>query len=365
MEDYECSVCLGKRLNREACAVLVNGLSLPDFCRLPITEAREFIERLKVKDVYLKDVVEAVLTRFSFLEKIGLSYLSLERKAPTLSGGETQRIRLARQLGSGLTGALYVLDEPTIGLHPKDTDRLNEALLDLKNKGNTLVVVEHDPQTLQISDHLVDFGPGSGKFGGEVIAQGSYKQILKNPKSLTGQYLSGKKQVVNQHTRRPLPDEWVHIKNASMHNIEGLDVKFPVGLLTCITGVSGSGKSTLIHDILAPLSDLSLKEQKKIKMGIGEIEGMEHFEQVLKITQDPIGLTSRSDVGTYTDVLPKIRELFAMIPEAIMRGLQPKNFSYNHLKGMCTNCWGLGYKKVELLFLPPVKVKCDVCLGCG
>lgn len=363
MENYECSVCLGKRLNRQACAVLVQGVSLPAFCTLPVVEAKQFVEALKVKDSYLKDVKEAVLARLRFLEKIGLTYISLDRKAPTLSGGETQRIRLARQMGSGLTGALYVLDEPTIGLHPKDTDLMNSALLDLRAKGNTLIVVEHDPQILNISDQLVDFGPASGRYGGEVRAQGTLKQIVKNPNSLTGEYLSGKKSVLDHRKHRPLSDVWITLKNCSMHNIQGVTVQFPVGLFTCITGVSGSGKSTLIHDILAPLSELSVKEQKKIKMGIGEIEGMESFEQVLKITQDPIGLTSRSDVGTYTDILPRIRELYAMLPEAALRGLQPKNFSYNHLKGMCTNCWGMGYKKVELLFLPPVKVTCTLCQG--
>ena len=363
MEDYECSICHGNRLNRHACAVLVEGVSLPDFCRLPIDEAKQFIEKIPIEDGYLKDVKAAILNRLLFLEKIGLSYVSLDRKAPTLSGGETQRIRLARQLGSGLTGALYVLDEPTIGLHPRDTDRMNSALLDLKDKGNTLVVVEHDPQTLNISDYLVDFGPGSGRNGGEVIAQGTLKQVLKNPKSLTGQYLTGKKTVLHHQKKRPLPKEWIELKNGSLHNIQKLNVKFPVGLLTCITGVSGSGKSTLIHDILAPLTDLSLKENKKVKTALGEIDGLDSIEQILKITQDPIGLTSRSDVGTYTEVLPKIRELYAMIPDAVMRGLQPKNFSYNHIKGMCTNCWGMGYKRVELLFLPAVKVTCDVCQG--
>ncbi|MDB2613638.1 excinuclease ABC subunit UvrA [Chlamydiales bacterium] len=363
MDHHRCSLCQGKRINALASAVTLNKETLPDLCTYPVDRVISFVKDITLESPYLIDVKKTLLSRLHFLDEIGLNYISLDRTAPTLSGGEAQRIRLARQLGSGLTGALYVLDEPTIGLHPKDTKRLNNALVHLKSLGNTLVCVEHDPETLKIADFVCDFGPGSGKEGGTITASGTLKEIENNPNSLTGQYLSGKKKVPTPKKRRSPNDQWLSLRNANMHNVKNLDVDFPVGLFTCLTGVSGSGKSTLLHDIIAPLLQDSILKRDTYKTPFGELYGIDQFDKLLYITQDPIGLTSRSDVGTYSDILPKIRDFYGQLPEAAIRGLQPKNFSTNHLKGMCTNCWGMGYKKIEMLFLPPVKVICDQCHG--
>jgi excinuclease ABC subunit A len=295
---------------------------------------------------------------------VGLTYISLDRKAPTLSGGETQRIRLARQLGSGLTGVLYVLDEPTIGLHPRDNDRLNQALHKLKNLGNTLLMVEHDPQTIQTADFILDFGPHAGEKGGHITAKGTVKQIQKDKQSLTGAYLSGKKSIALPAIRR-IPDlGFLQIEDASVHNLKDLSLKIPVGAITCLTGVSGSGKSTLMLDVIKPIVEKGILSEDVVDLeGVGKGSGISHFDKLITIDQNPIGLTSRSDVCTYVDVLTRIREFFASLPTAKMRGLQPKHFSYNHRRGMCSHCFGLGYKKVEMYFLPPVKVVCEDCGG--
>ncbi len=294
---------------------------------------------------------------------MGLHYLALERAAPTLSGGEAQRIRLARQLGSGLTGVLYVLDEPTIGLHPRDSHKLNEALTKLKDLGNTLLMVEHDPLTIAKADYILDFGPHAGQLGGHITAKGTYKEILKNKDSLTGAYLSGRLSIERPKKRRPQQKGKLTLLNASLHNLKNLKVDIPVGLLTCVTGVSGSGKSTLINQLLLPAAELAIPSKDKVEYKECTVSGFQNFDKVISIDQKPIGHTSRSDVGTYVDILPKMREFFASLPVARSKGLQGKHFSYNHRRGMCSSCWGMGYRSIEMHFLPPVRVACQDCQG--
>ena len=316
-----CPSCQGTRLNPLARNVRINSVSIADLCKLPIDEAYDFIAALP-QNPLLEETVRQLTHRLHFLKAIGLGYLSLDRAAPTLSGGEAQRIRLARQLGSGLTGCLYVLDEPTIGLHPHNNAMLNEALLHLCSLGNTLILVEHDPLTVQIADYILDFGPGAGKKGGKIIAAGTLEEIKNNPLSLTGNYLSGKKTISIPKKRRKWCDS-LSIKDAAIHNLKHLNLELPLGVFTCITGVSGCGKSTLLFDVILPLV------QKK-------------FEQVLVLNQSPIGHTNRADISTYADLLTSLRYFFASLPSAKTRGLEPKHFSFNHKKGMCTHCFGLG-----------------------
>lgn len=366
LEELECPSCQGARIKPLARYVTINDLAIHEVCRLPIDQAKAFIDRIKlnVQDRKLLDDVKTQLSnRLGFLCDVGLHYLALERRAPTLSGGETQRIRLARQLGSGLTGVLYVLDEPTIGLHPRDNDRLNNTLLKLKELGNTMIMVEHDPLTIATADYILDFGPQAGQHGGHIIAQGTYKQILRNPKSLTGAYLSGKLTVPMPVKRRPFDKGWLTVTGAKANNLKNISISIPVGTMTCLTGVSGSGKSTLMHQVLLPMIERNILVKDTITQESTTISGISHFERVLSIDQNPIGHTVRSDVCTYADVLTRIREFFATLPVARMRGLQPKNFSYNHRKGMCTACWGLGYRRVQMFFLPAVKVVCEECKG--
>lgn len=366
LEEHTCPSCHGSRINPLARHVTIDDLSISDLCQLPIKKTLTFLETLKLNqsDTKLLEEVKAqLLSRLRFLCEVGLHYISLDRKAPTLSGGEAQRIRLARQLGSGLTGVLYVLDEPTIGLHPRDNDRLNNALFQLKNLGNTLLMVEHDPMTIQTADYILDFGPHSGEAGGHITAEGTYKQILRNPKSLTGAYLSGKKSIPTPKKGRREQKGWIKIKNASTHNLKNISVDLPVGLLTCVTGVSGSGKSTLIEDVLLPAVKRGIPRQKSVQFQKATISGIDHFERVISIDQNPLGQTIRSNIGTYTEILPHLREFFASLPAAKMKGLQGKHFSFNHRSGMCTACWGLGYRKVEMHFLPAIKVVCNECQG--
>ncbi len=257
-----------------------------------------------------------------------------------------------------------MLDEPTIGLHPRDNDRLNQALEKLKALGNTLLMVEHDPLTIQHADYILDFGPQSGDHGGHITAKGTLKQILKNPNSLTGRYLSGKLKVPLPEQRRPCDKGWITIRKAAVHNLKNIDVDLPVGVMTCLTGVSGSGKSTLLHQVLLPALQQGLLTHDQVKLNGGTtVSGISHFDKLLSIDQNPIGHTVRSDVGTYVDAFTRLREFFAMLPLAKSKGLQPKHFSYNHRRGMCSGCWGLGYRKVEMNFLPAVKVVCEECKG--
>lgn len=352
LDEIECHSCLGTRIHPLARNVRIQEHSIASLCQIPIQNTLNFIEHLKLPEKLekvLEEVMKQLLGRLRFLVEVGLEYLSLDRRAPTLSNGESQRIRLARQLGSQLTGVLYVLDEPTIGLHPHDNARLNNALSKLKDLGNTLLMVEHDPQTVATADYLLDFGPGAGMHGGHITAQGSYSDILKNPTSLTGAYLSGRETIPLPQKRRKAKNHF-RIENAREHNLKNLTFDIPIGILTCLTGVSGSGKSTLMHEVIKPtIAPL-------INQG-------EPFNKLIVIDQNPIGHTVRSDVGTYSEVLPVLREFYASLAASRVKGLQPRHFSYNHRKGMCTNCWGLGYKKVEMLFLPPVRVVCDQCQG--
>lgn len=366
LEENTCLSCNGARINALARNVTLNKLAIHELCDLPLSEALSFVKGVKLKesDTKLLDEVKTqLINRLTFLCEVGLAYLSLNRKAPTLSGGEAQRIRLARQLGSGLTGVLYVLDEPTIGLHPRDNERLNKALQQLKKLGNTLLMVEHDPLTVATADYILDFGPQSGEHGGHIVAKGTYKQILRSPTSLTGQYLSHKKTIDSQKKKRTPGAGALVISNASKHNLKNISLSLPVGVLTCITGVSGSGKSTLVEDVIIPAVRRGLPHTDRVEIDGAVVSGITQFDRVISIDQNPIGQTNRANVGTYADVLPRMRDFFASLPEAKMRGLQGKHFSYNHRSGMCTNCWGLGYKRVEMHFLPSVKVLCEECQG--
>lgn len=365
LQEQTCLSCQGARIHPLARHVTIQGLAIQDVCRLSIEDALQFVQQLQLDKQELKlleEVQTQLINRLRFLCEVGLHYLSLERRAPSLSGGEAQRIRLARQLGSGLTGVLYVLDEPTIGLHPRDNARLNAALQKLKELGNTLLLVEHDPLTIATADYILDFGPQSGEHGGHITARGTLKQIMRSAQSMTGAYLSGKKHIPVPHKRRPLTKGWLSIRHASKNNLKHIDVDIPIGVLSCLTGVSGSGKSTLLQQILLPALERRLTADSVVIEG-ATISGLSQFDKVIFIDQDPIGHTIRSDVGTYVDVLTRIRDFFSSLPAARAKGLQPKHFSYNHRKGMCTACWGLGYRRVEMHFLPPVKVICEECHG--
>lgn len=339
MRGTNCSSCKGSRLCATARHVLLENHSIGDLCALSIEKAFLFIKKLKVPS-FLMETHLQLLKFHEFLLSIGLKYLSLDRSAPTLSGGELQRIRLARQLGSGLTSCLYVLDEPTIGLHPHNNEMLNKALKNLVDLGNTLILVEHDPMTIREADYLFDFGPKAGKEGGQITAFGTIEEIEKDPNSLTGAYLSGRKKIPIPQKRRPV-QETILIENATLHNLKNITVKIPKGIITCLSGVSGSGKSSLMS---------YLKKSPD-------------FEKIITIDQSPIGQTSRADVSTYSDVQPLIRSLYASLPLACVKGLQPRAFSPNHLRGMCRTCWGLGYKSVNLQFLPSVRIPCESCKG--
>lgn len=366
LDELVCFSCQGTRLNPLARHVTIQNLTISDLCRLPMERALKFINDLELKDQDIKlldEVRNQLISRIRFLCEVGLQYITLDRRAPTLSGGEAQRIRLARQLGSGLTGVLYVLDEPTIGLHPRDNDRLNQALKQLNELGNTMLLVEHDPLTIRTADYILDFGPQSGEHGGHITARGTLKQILRNPQSLTGKYLSGKLTIPIPEKRRPRDKGAIKIKNAKTNNLKDITVDIPVGALTCLTGVSGSGKSTLMLQVLLPAMQKALLSNDSIVLDGAKVSGIDHFDKLLSIDQNPIGHTVRSDVGTYVDALGRMREFFATLPLARSKGLQPKHFSYNHRRGMCTACWGLGYRKVEMQFLPPVKVLCEDCKG--
>lgn len=369
LDEQECVACKGERLNPLARAVTLEGLTIGDVCRLPADKALNFLSNIQLKKEhkFLEDVLAQMVGRLKFMCEVGIHYISIDRRAPTLSGGETQRIRLARQMGSGLTGVLYVLDEPTIGLHPRDNDRLNEALHKLKGLGNTLLMVEHDPLTVKHGDLIIDFGPAAGAHGGHITAQGTYKEILKNPDSLTGAYLSGKATIPVPEKRRKMKKGNLQIHHADQNNLKDISVEIPVGLLTTITGVSGSGKSTLLEDVIKKGVELGLSKSAgktdTIRLGKTTLNGLTHFDRLISIDQNPVGQTVRSDIATYTEVLTPIREFFSHLPLAQAKGLQPKHFSYNHLRGMCTHCWGLGFKKIEMHFLPPIRIVCPECHG--
>jgi len=331
---------------------------------MPLDKALFFIETLRGEKV-LKEALQIVKTRLSLLCNMGLHYLSIERGAPTLSGGEVQRTRLAKQLGLGLTGVLYVLDEPTIGLHPHNNHLLNNALKELQKLKNTLILVEHDPLTISKADYIYDFGKGSGNLGGTITAKGTVKEICQNKESLTGNYLSGKKQVPLPKKRRN-PKEYFSIKSANKHNLQNVSLEIPKKVLTCVTGVSGSGKSTLLHDIIVPGLTQNLQKRVPANSFIFEgttFENVKDFDRLISIDQGTHKTTSRSDLLTYTDLLTSLRTFYSLLPEAKAKGLLPRHFSYNHPSGMCKKCKGLGHENIELEFLAAARVVCDSCNG--
>jgi excinuclease ABC subunit A len=367
LTDSACETCSGHRLNKSARHVFINDTNLPDVVELPIGDALEFFNQLELigsKGRIAEKITKEIKERLSFLVNVGLDYLSLSRSAETLSGGEAQRIRLASQIGAGLVGVMYILDEPSIGLHQRDNDRLLHTLNFLRDLGNTVIVVEHDEDAIHAADYIVDIGPGAGVHGGEIIAQGTAKQIAANPESLTGQYLSGKKSIAipEKRTKRN-KNKIVKIHKASGNNLKSVSLELPVGLFTCITGVSGSGKSTLINETLYKLAAIEINKSSLHPAQHGKISGFNLFDKVIDINQSPIGRTPRSNPATYTGLFTPIRELFSGTQESRSRGYKPGRFSFNVKGGRCEACQGDGVKKVEMHFLPDVYVTCDVCKG--
>ncbi|NPA25305.1 MAG: excinuclease ABC subunit UvrA, partial [Deltaproteobacteria bacterium] len=361
-----CPRCQGSRLKAEALKVRISGLNIHELTRRPLPAALEFLENLELsparREIARRILVE-LTSRLRFLIDVGLDYLSLDRASATLSGGESQRIRLATQIGSGLTGVLYVLDEPSIGLHQRDNRRLLNALFRLRDLGNSLLIVEHDQETILAADEVIDMGPGAGRLGGEVVAQGTPAEIAAGD-SLTGLYLSGREKIeVPARRRRPEKNRKLVIRGAAQHNLKNIDVEFPLGLLLCVTGVSGSGKSSLINETLFPALHNHLYDARYPVGACRGIEGLELLDKVINIDQSPIGRTPRSNPATYTGVFTPIRELFAGLPEARMRGYKPGRFSFNVKGGRCEACKGDGYTRVEMHFLPDIFVKCDSCGG--
>lgn len=371
IEDYmsmvTCHECHGRRLKPEVLAVKVGALNISEVTDLSIRKAVEFFNSLEMNETQTKIsdlILKEINARLKFLSDVGLNYLTLSRAAGTLSGGEAQRIRLATQIGSGLVGVLYILDEPSIGLHQKDNDKLIKTLRHLTDIGNTLIVVEHDEDTIRQADHIIDIGPGAGEHGGVIIAEGPIEDILSEPNSITGQYLVGTREIKIPEVRRKPNGKWLAIKGASENNLRDIDVNIPLGIMTAITGVSGSGKSSLINQILYKTVQSTLIKRSKLRPGAHKsIEGIEHIDKVIDIDQSPIGRTPRSNPATYTGVFDHIRDLFASTPEAKMRGYQKGRFSFNVKGGRCENCKGDGIIKIEMHFLPDVYVPCDVCKG--
>jgi len=364
MNRQPCSSCSGSRLKEASRHVYINNVNLPYISQLSIAEAQTFFSSLtlqgqkaKIADKILKEVLE----RLTFLVNVGLNYLSLERSAETLSGGEAQRIRLASQIGAGLMGVMYVLDEPSIGLHQRDNERLLKTLTHLRDLGNTVIVVEHDEDAIRQADHIIDIGPGAGIHGGEVIAQGNYQTIIKAKNSLTADYLSGRKKIAIPEQRTKTGDKWIKLSGATGNNLKSVNLAVPIGVLTCITGVSGSGKSTLINDTLYPLAQSLLNKASASASPYNKITGLTYLDKVVDINQSPIGRTPRSNPATYTGIFTPIRELFAATPESRARGYKPGRFSFNVKGGRCEACQGDGVIKVEMHFLPDVYVPCDVC----
>ena len=363
-----CADCGGSRLRPEARNVYIGNINLPQISEKSIGESLEFFQGLTLtgqKAQIAEKILKEIRERLEFLVNVGLNYLSLSRSAETLSGGEAQRIRLASQIGAGLVGVMYVLDEPSIGLHQRDNERLLNTLIHLRNLGNTVIVVEHDEDAIREADHIIDIGPGAGVHGGQVIAQGTAKEIMANPNSITGKFLSGEEKIEIPKKRTALDkSKLLKLKGATGNNLKGVTLEIPVGLFTCITGVSGSGKSTLINDTLFPLAQNALNRAEKTDFApYKSIEGLEYFDKVIDINQSPIGRTPRSNPATYTGLFTPIRELFAGVPEARARGYNPGRFSFNVRGGRCEACQGDGVLKVEMHFLPDVYVPCDQCKG--
>ncbi|TLX21499.1 excinuclease ABC subunit UvrA [Thermomonas fusca] len=367
ISEHSCPECGGARLNRQARNVFVADRPLPEIAVLPIDACLAFFDTLTLpgwRGEIAAKIVKEIRERLGFLVDVGLDYLTLERKADSLSGGEAQRIRLASQIGAGLVGVMYVLDEPSIGLHQRDNERLLGTLTRLRDLGNTVLVVEHDEDAIRLADYIVDIGPGAGVHGGEVVAQGQLADVLKAPRSLTGQYLSGKKRIeVPAHRNPPNRKLLLKLKGASGNNLKNVDLEIPSGLLTCVTGVSGSGKSTLINDTLYALAANEINGASHTPAAHKDVIGLDLFDKVVDIDQSPIGRTPRSNPATYTGLFTPLRELFAQVPEARARGYSPGRFSFNVRGGRCEACQGDGLIKVEMHFLPDVYVPCDVCQG--
>jgi excinuclease ABC subunit A len=365
MSHVPCPQCKGARLRPEALAVTVGGINIYEFTQLSVTKALEFLQTVEFTSrewLIAERVVKEIRERLGFLHDVGLGYLTLSRSAGTLSGGEAQRIRLASQVGSGLVGVLYVLDEPSIGLHQRDNRRLLETLLRLRDLGNTLIVVEHDEETIRTADHIVDVGPGAGVHGGEIVAQGGVADIEAEPSSVTGDYLAGRRRIEPPAERRE-PTGYVTVLGASEHNLKSIDVSFPLGVFTCVTGVSGSGKSTLVNEILYKALANRVNRGKHRPGRHTGLDGVDQLDKVIDIDQSPIGRTPRSNPATYTKVFDHIRQLFAATPEARIRGYKPGRFSFNVKGGRCEACRGDGQIRIEMHFLPDVYVPCEVCKG--
>ncbi len=366
MIEYECDTCKGARLNDDVLQVKVGGKNIYQVTKMSIKELVNFFSKLKLskeKQEIAKLILKEIEDRLNFLKNVGLEYLTLSRSAGTLSGGEAQRIRLATQIGSHLTGVLYVLDEPSIGLHQRDNEKLIKSMLEMRDLGNTLIVVEHDEDTMRACDYLVDIGPGAGDQGGQIVACGTPEEVMKNEKSITGQYLSGKKRIEIPKTRRKGNKKYLKIRGAEEHNLKNIDVDIPLGTFTCITGVSGSGKSSLINEILVKKISQELYHSKEKPGKHKKILGMDNIDKIVAISQNPIGRTPRSNPATYTGVFDDIRTLFTTTKEAKMYGFEKNRFSFNVKGGRCEACRGDGVKKIEMHFLPDVYVPCEVCHG--
>ncbi len=366
MVSSPCACCNGKRLKKEALAVTVGGKNIADLCDLSVGKAIDFMNDLSLTETQKligKSIIKEICARLNFLKDVGLDYLTLSRSAGTLSGGEAQRIRLATQIGSGLTGVLYILDEPSIGLHQRDNEKLIGTLERLRDLGNTLIVVEHDEDTMRAADYIVDIGPKAGVHGGEVVAAGTLEDICACPRSITGDYLSGRRKIYIPASRKVPDGRWLTVKGARQNNLKNLDVSFPVGLFTAVTGVSGSGKSSLVNEVLLPVMSNKLNNAKMRTGDYDEIAGTEYFDNVIAIDQSPIGRTPRSNPATYTGLFTIIREIFATSPDARERGYKAGRFSFNVSGGRCERCSGDGIIKIEMHFLPDVFVPCEVCKG--
>ncbi|MBQ7485300.1 MAG: excinuclease ABC subunit UvrA [Oscillospiraceae bacterium] len=366
MRECPCPDCQGRRLRREALAVTVGGKDIWSVTELPVGEELAFFASLTLngnQQIIAQQILREIRSRLSFLQNVGLNYLSLSRSSGTLSGGESQRIRLATQIGSSLMGVLYILDEPSIGLHQRDNDKLLQTLKHLRDLGNTLIVVEHDEDTMRAADYLIDIGPGAGSHGGEVVAAGTPEEVMADPHSLTGQYLSGKKRIAVPPCRRAGNGNFLTVRGAEENNLRKIDVTVPLGTFTCVTGVSGSGKSSLVNEIIYKKLGVELNRMKAHPGKHSAIEGLEHLDKVINIDQSPIGRTPRSNPATYTNLFSDIRDLFASLPEAKARGYGPGRFSFNTRGGRCEACCGDGVLKIEMHFLADVYVPCEVCGG--
>ena len=366
MVELECPTCKGARLKKEVLSVLINNKNIYEVTKLSITKMYEFITNLRLseeKQEISKMIVTEIKDRLSFLINVGLEYLTLSRNAGTLSGGEAQRIRLATQVGTRLTGVLYVLDEPSIGLHQRDNDRLIDTMLSMRDLGNTLIVVEHDTDTMKKCDYLVDVGPLAGEQGGKIVSQGTPEEVANDENSITGRYLSGKECIEIPKTRRKGTGKSIEIKGAKENNLKNINVKFPLGTFTCVTGVSGSGKSTLVNQILTKILYKHVYDSKEKPGAYRQVKGLENIDKVVHISQNPIGRTPRSNPATYTGVFDDIREIFSETKEAKMLGYDKSRFSFNVKGGRCEACRGDGVKKIEMHFLPDVYVPCEICHG--